>query len=131
MIECRAARQSGGGTGSKLWRTTTSHRHRTSRKVAVGRRGRPCLSLTSMRSADIAPEPLPNLKAIAVFPSDALCSVAYATEEILYVLIAAGTGALSGVMPISIGIIILLAIVAISYRQTIKAYPNGGGSYIV
>jgi amino acid transporter len=57
--------------------------------------------------------------------------VAYATEEILLVLVAAGAAALSGVLPISLAIVALLAVVAISYRQTIHAYPNGGGSYIV
>jgi amino acid transporter len=76
-------------------------------------------------------ERLTKIKALAVFSSDALSSVAYATEEILLVLVAAGSLALSGVIPISIAITALLAIVAVSYRQTIHAYPNGGGSYIV
>jgi amino acid transporter len=84
-----------------------------------------------LASSALAHERLTNIKALAVFSSDALSSVAYATEQILVVLIAAGTGALSNVLPVSIGIIILLALVGISYRQTIHAYPNGGGSYIV
>lgn len=70
-------------------------------------------------------------KALAVFSSDALSSTAYATEGILLVLIAAGTGALGVSMPIAIGIAALLIIVATSYYQTIHAYPNGGGAYIV
>jgi amino acid transporter len=69
--------------------------------------------------------------ALAVFSSDALSSVAYATEEILLVLVLAGTAALSLSLPIALAIMALLAIVTISYQQTIHAYPNGGGSYIV
>jgi amino acid transporter len=70
---------------------------------------------------------------LAVFASDALSSTAYATEEILIILALAGTGAatLGLSIPISIAIAILLVIVTISYRQTIFAYPNGGGAYIV
>jgi amino acid transporter len=69
--------------------------------------------------------------ALAVFSSDALSSVAYASEAILFVLILAGASALALVIPISIGIVVLLLIVGFSYRQTIHAYPNGGGAYIV
>src|SRR5690242_12758444 len=69
--------------------------------------------------------------ALAVFSSDALSSVAYATEEILLIAVLAGTAALHLSVPISIAITALLAIVAISYQQTIYAYPSGGGSYIV
>lgn len=76
-------------------------------------------------------ERLTRLKALAVFSSDALSSSAYATEEIMRVLVLAGAGAISLTMPVSIGIGIVLAIVVVSYRQTIAAYPNGGGSYIV
>ncbi|PAX60173.1 APC family permease [Brunnivagina elsteri] len=76
-------------------------------------------------------ERLSNAAALAVLSSDALSSVAYATEEILLVLVAAGTGALAVSMPIAVAIILLLVIVVLSYRQTIRAYPKGGGSYIV
>jgi amino acid transporter len=69
--------------------------------------------------------------ALAVFSSDAMSSVAYATEEILLILVLAGTAALHLSLPIAIAITALLAIVAISYQQTIHAYPSGGGSYIV
>lgn len=73
--------------------------------------------------------------ALAVFSSDALSSTAYATEEILRVLAVAvvfGQGhAFTYVIPISVGISILLAVVGMSYRQTIYAYPSGGGAYIV
>jgi amino acid transporter len=80
-------------------------------------------------------ERLSKKTALAVFSSDALSSTAYATEEILLVLavaVAFGQGyAYRYVIPISVGIAVLLAIVAISYRQTIHAYPSGGGAYIV
>ncbi|OBQ15362.1 APC family permease [Anabaena sp. AL93] len=76
-------------------------------------------------------ERLSNAAALAVLSSDALSSVAYATEEILLVLVTAGSGALGLSLPIAIAIIALLGIVVLSYRQTIRAYPNGGGSYIV
>jgi len=69
--------------------------------------------------------------ALAVFSSDAMSSVAYATEEILLILVLSGTVALHYSVPISLAITGLLAIVAISYQQTIHAYPSGGGSYIV
>lgn len=76
-------------------------------------------------------ERLSNAAALAVLSSDALSSVAYATEEILLVLVAAGSSALGISLPIAIAIIVLLAVVVLSYRQTIRAYPKGGGSYIV
>lgn len=76
-------------------------------------------------------ERLSKFRGLAVFSSDALSSVAYATEEILRVLVLAGAAALTLSMPISISISAVLAIVAISYFQTIHAYPNGGGAYIV
>lgn len=76
-------------------------------------------------------ERLTNAKALAVFSSDALSSVAYATEEILFVLLPAGMAGLSLSIPIAIAIAILLWIVGTSYYQTIHAYPQGGGSYIV
>src|SRR2546430_6121981 len=76
-------------------------------------------------------ERLTKFKALAVLSSDAISSVAYATEAILITIVAAGSGNLWVTLPISCAIVGLLSIVAISYRQTIPAYPNGGGSYIV
>src|SRR5437867_779945 len=76
-------------------------------------------------------ERLSRVTGLAVLSSDPLSSVAYATEEILRVLILAGTGALSIVSPIAFVIATILAIVVFSYRQTIHAYPSGGGAYIV
>ena len=74
---------------------------------------------------------LTKAKALAVFSSDALSSVAYATEEILLVLVTAGMAALSLSLPIAFVITGLLAIVAMSYYQTVHGYPSGGGAYIV
>ena len=84
-----------------------------------------------LSTAEEAHHRLNNVMALAVFSSDALSSVAYATEEILLVLVVAGTAALRYSLPISLAIAGLLAIVAISYYQTIHGYPSGGGAYIV
>src|SRR6476659_9951150 len=87
--------------------------------------GRPLAS-----EADID-ERLSKVKALAIFSSDAISSSAYATEEILRVLILAGAAALLLSIEVSIAIAILLAVVAVSYRQVCRAYPNGGGAYVV
>src|SRR6201988_1867671 len=88
-----------------------------------------------IRTARLAHERLTKKTALAIFASDALSSTAYATEQILLVLAAAyfatQGAAFARVVPISIAICLLLVIVAISYRQTIYAYPSGGGAYIV
>lgn len=78
-------------------------------------------------------EKLPKWKALAVFSSDALSSVAYATEEILLVLVAtaAGVAAATWSIPIAIAIVGLIFLVALSYRQTVRFYPQGGGAYNV
>src|SRR5438309_3590076 len=76
-------------------------------------------------------ERLNKKTALAVLSSDAISSVAYATEQILLVLAVLSTAALNYVLPISAVIVGLLVLVALSYRQTIFAYPNGGGSYTV
>src|SRR5438132_11158298 len=76
-------------------------------------------------------ERLNKTVAIAVFASDPLSSVAYATEEILLVLVLASSAALSYSLPVAVGIAALLAVVVTSYRQTVAAYPQGGGAYLV
>ncbi len=76
-------------------------------------------------------ERLSKTKALAIFSSDAISSSAYATEEILRVLVLAGASALLLSVQISIAITILLAVVSISYRQVCRAYPGGGGAYVV
>src|ERR1700691_4861547 len=76
-------------------------------------------------------EPRTQTTPLAVLSSDAISSVAYATDEVLYVLAPLGAAALSYVFPISAVIVGLLVLVALSYRQTIFAYPGGGGSFTV
>src|SRR5512138_1136129 len=87
--------------------------------------GRP---LASDRLED---EKLNKKTALAVLSSDAISSVAYATEQTLLVLAVLGSAALSYIVPISAVIVALLCLVALSYRQTVFAYPGGGGSYTV
>ena len=84
-----------------------------------------------LHSADAEDQAVGKAIGLAVFASDALSSTAYATQEILVVLAAAGLGALHLAFPVSVAIVILLAIVTLSYEQTIHAYPSGGGAYIV
>lgn len=74
---------------------------------------------------------LPKRLALPVFASDALSSVAYATEAMLVVLLAASAGARDLLLPISLGIALLLAVVVSSYRQTVRAYSSSGGAYVV
>ena len=74
---------------------------------------------------------LPSIQALPILSSDALSSVAYATDAALGVLILAGSAALRLSLPITLTIIALIGIVVLSYRQTIKAYPQGGGAYVV
>ena len=106
------------------------------RRILLGRR---------LASEETHHTRISNPIALAVFSSDALSSVAYATQEIMASLSssmghALGAGALAGAagyaiygwsIPVALGIVALLAILAISYRQTILAYPGGGGAYIV
>ncbi len=82
-------------------------------------------------TADAPHQTIRKIVGLAVFASDALSSTAYATQEIMIILAAAGTIAFGYVFPISMAIVILLAIVTTSYEQTIHAYPGGGGAYIV
>jgi amino acid transporter len=84
-----------------------------------------------LSTADAPHQTIGKAVGLAVFASDALSSTAYATQEILGVIAAAGTIAYGYLFPISLAIITLLAIVTISYEQTIHAYPGGGGAYIV
>src|SRR5512133_3498144 len=94
----------------------------TLRRVLIGRRIRSDLEIQ---------ERVGKLKGLAIFASDNISSSAYATEEVMRVLVLAGVGALALTMPITVAIVVVLAIVVASYRQVIRAYPNGGGSYVV
>jgi amino acid transporter len=87
---------------------------------------------TPLSTAMTAHERIPKVKALAVFASDALSSSAYATEEILLALMIAGAAVVNQfTLPVTLAIVALFAIVATAYRQTIHAYPQGGGAYIV
>ena len=92
------------------------------KRILVGRR---------LASSQLEHTLLPKVLALPVFSSDALSSVAYATEEILVVLVGASLVAAHLVMPIAFAIATLMAVVVVSYRQTVRAYPSGGGAYIV
>ncbi len=110
------------GTSTVIYRATKYKPRPTLTSWLIGR---------PLSTADAPHQTIGKAVGLAVFSSDALSSTAYATQEIMVILAAAGTAALSFVFPISLVIVVLLAIVTISYEQTIHAYPNGGGSYIV
>jgi amino acid transporter len=84
-----------------------------------------------LATADAPHQTVGKLVGLAVFASDALSSTAYSTQEVLIILAAAGIGAFNFSIPISLAIVVLLTILTFSYEQTIHAYPNGGGAYIV
>ncbi|HWQ45419.1 MAG TPA: APC family permease, partial [Longilinea sp.] len=91
-------------------------------KILIGKR---------LATADSAHQTIGKIVGLAVFSSDALSSVAYGPQELMMVLVAAGMGALSVSIPLVFGIVALLLLLTFSYRQTIHAYPGGGGAYIV
>jgi amino acid transporter len=84
-----------------------------------------------LKSTQARDERLSKTLALAIFSSNAISSVAYATEEILLVLVLAGTAAVAWSLPISLAILFLVVVLTISYRQIIYEYPEGGGAYIV
>ena len=103
-------------------------------RTSVGRllaRGRSLLFGRPLSNYEEGEERLPKRKALAIFSSDPISSSAYATEEILRVLVLAGSGALILSLPIAAAIALLLAVVSTSYRQIGYAYPSGGGAYAV
>ena len=92
------------------------------KRVLVGR---------PMASGEMEETLLPKWMALPIFASDPISSVAYATEAAMVVLVGVSAAALKDVLPISIGIAALLAIVGFSYTQTVRAYESSGGAYIV
>jgi amino acid transporter len=92
------------------------------RRVIVGR---------PMRTGQLEETLLPKWLALPIFASDPLSSVAYATESGMVVLLTAGLGSLHLVLPVSVAIAVLLAIVVLSYRQTVRVYETSGGAYVV
>ena len=114
VLTARAAASTPTTSGGRLWSRAKS--------ILIGR---------PLASDEEGEERLSKKKALAIFSSDAISSSAYATEEILRVLVVAGTAALFLSFEISIAIAILLAVVSTSYRQIGYAYPAGGGAYAV
>jgi hypothetical protein len=109
--------------GTTILRRTA--RYQPSRSWRTWLIGRP------LPTADAPHQTIGKAIGLAVFASDALSSTAYATQEILVILAAAGTVAFGYAFPIAVAIVVLLAVVTLSYEQTIHAYPGGGGAYIV
>ncbi|MGA9396819.1 MAG: APC family permease [Anaerolineaceae bacterium] len=103
-------------------RETNLKPHRTIQTWFIGR---------PLATADAPQQTINKLVGLAVFSSDALSSVAYGPQEMLVILIALGGLAYQYITPLAIAIVILLAILTLSYEQTIHAYPGGGGAYIV
>jgi len=109
--------------GTAVMRRTVGEKPRRSwRSWLIGR---------PLPTADAPHQTIGKFIGLAVFSSDAMSSVAYAPQEILIILAAAGVTAFSYSIPLAFAIVGLLAIIIFSYEQTIHAYPNGGGSYIV
>src|SRR5215468_8922185 len=84
-----------------------------------------------MATGELEETLLPKWLALPIFASDPISSVAYATEAALVVLVGASVAAMNDIVPISIAIAVLLAIVVVSYRQTVTAYETSGGAYVV
>jgi hypothetical protein len=101
---------------------------RSGRAAAVCRRA---LFGPPLAASAVTHERMPKVVALAILSSDALSSVAYGPEAMLAVLALAGSGALGLSLPIALTIVVLMVAVGFSYRQLIRAYPNGGGSYVV
>ncbi len=109
--------------GSGVLHRTAEHHPRHS--LSTWLIGRP------LATADAPHQAISKVVGLAVFSSDAMSSVAYGPQEMMLVLALAGAAGLAYSVPIAIAIVILLIILAISYEQTIHAYPSGGGAYIV
>ena len=106
-----------------ILRPRVPQRFRRMKRLLVG---------TPLSTERLVHERLGKPTALAVFASDNLSSSAYATEEILKVLVpAAGVAAFALVVPVTIALLVVLGFLILSYRQTIKAYPTAGGAYIV
>ena len=96
-----------------------------------GRSWRTWLIGRPLSTADAPHQAIGKFVGLAVFSSDAMSSVAYGPQEMMLVLASAGVAALGYAVPLAIAIVALLAILTLSYEQTIHAYPGGGGAYIV
>ncbi|HYN18771.1 MAG TPA: APC family permease [Actinomycetes bacterium] len=101
------------------------------RYQSLGYRAKRLLLGPPFKTAQLAHERISKRVALAVFSSDPISSTAYATEEMLLVLVVAGTAAVGLALPLAAGVAVLLLILVLSYRQVIAAYPKGGGAYMV
>jgi amino acid transporter len=101
------------------------------RYQSLGYRAKRALLGPPFKTAQLAHERISKRVALAVFSSDPISSTAYATEEMLLVLVIAGTAAVGLALPLAAGVAVLLLILVLSYRQVIAAYPQGGGAYMV
>src|SRR3954454_9363523 len=107
-------------------------RHDIDLPLGAGERAKNRLLGPPLATEELGHERLGNTPALAVFASDNLSSSAYATEEILRVLVPAiGVAAFSLVVPITVAMLVVLGFLILSYRQTIEAYPSAGGAYVV
>jgi amino acid transporter len=104
---------------------------RSRRYQSVGYRTKQVLLGPALGTAQLVHERISKRVALAVFSSDPISSTAYATEEMLLVLIAAGGAAIGLALPLAAAVAVLLLILVLSYRQVIAAYPQGGGAYMV
>jgi amino acid transporter len=101
------------------------------RYQSLGYRAKKVLLGPPFKTAQLVHERISKRVALAVFSSDPISSTAYATEEMLLVLVIAGTAAIGLALPLAAGVAVLLLILVLSYRQVIAAYPQGGGAYMV
>ena len=101
------------------------------RYQSLGYRAKRLMLGPPFKTAQLAHERISKRVALAVFSSDPISSTAYATEEMLLVLVVAGTAAIGLALPLAAGVTVLLLILVLSYRQVIAAYPQGGGAYMV
>jgi hypothetical protein len=101
------------------------------RYQSLGYRAKKALLGPPFKTAQLAHERISKRVALAVFSSDPISSTAYATEEMLLVLVIAGTAAIGLALPLAAGVAVLLLLLVLSYRQVIAAYPEGGGAYMV
>jgi amino acid transporter len=101
------------------------------RYESIGYRAKRTLLGPPFKTAQLAHERISKRVALAVFSSDPISSTAYATEEMLLVLVVAGSAAVGLALPLAAGVAVLLLILVLSYRQVIAAYPQGGGAYMV
>ena len=112
-------------------RPLPSRPKRSRRYESLGYRAKRILLGPALRTNQLVHERITKRVALAVFSSDPISSTAYATEEMLLVLVVAGTAAIGLALPLAAGVAVLLLILVLSYRQVIAAYPQGGGAYMV